>query len=112
MLVGFLATTTGLSVGYHVVAAMRIYGYDYPELKVVGISCRCLYLLMFTMISLQWAKLSIKIINKKRENQINNLNEEDFSKKQLLVILWVFALSFILCFHHFNLVIGGIFEMF
>ena len=82
MLVGFLAITTGLSTIYHVVAAMRIYKVDYPAQKVVGTSCRCLYLLMFTMISLQWAKLIMKIINKKRENQINNLNEEDFSNKQ------------------------------
>ena len=77
-----MAITTGLSVGYHAVAAMRIYKVDSPAEKVVGTSCRCLYLLMFTMISLQWAKLIKKIIKKKRENQINSLNEEDFSNKQ------------------------------
>ncbi len=67
MLVTFLSLTTSLSVGYHAVAAMRIFGAREYWMKVVGTSCRCIYLAMFVLIVSLWIRLTIKIIKKKQE---------------------------------------------
>jgi hypothetical protein len=67
MLVTFLSLTTSLSVAYHAVAAMRIFGARENWMKVVGTSCRCIYLAMFVLIVSLWSRLTIKIIKKKQE---------------------------------------------
>ena len=112
-LITFLVLSTTMSLCYHVISAMRMFGVQQTMwLVILGTSFRCIYLTLFSLIVFQWAILANRIINKKKEDQANKSNEKDFSNDQLLVILWIFSLSSILSLHHLNLVICGIFEMY
>ncbi len=113
LFIAFLVLSTTMSLCFHLISALRMFGLDQSmSLVILGTFFRCIYLTLFSLIVLQWGNLANKIINKKREDQANKSNEKDFSNDQLLLILWIFFLSSILCLHHLNLVICGIIEMY